>query len=494
MRTNHHPRGLRAAIYARISEDTEGDYAGVGRQLEDCRALCERNGWPIYDEYVDDDRSAFRQPEKLVEHARMSGDAKNNLFDVIVAWHPDRLNRGGRFLEDFIAIIENSDIGVATCTAGELDLSTPEGRYMARVIGAHSRMESEDKSRRTLRKQLALAQEGAVVGGGHRPFGYERVKSDTGKLTGLKVVPAEAKLIKEAAKRVLAGENLYAIVNDWTARGVTTVTGAAWNTKTLKQILVSGRVAGWRTHQGQPMQPDPTKHVQRWKPILDEATWKSVRAILTDPSRKRRGRAPRSYLLGPEQIRCGRCGHGLSAHPQRRANGEPVPAYACLTDKGGCGRLFIKAPGVEELVRDWTLAALDSDDYRKRLTASTAGADEDAEERLAELEAQLAQASRDFYVLKEITRPEFLAARDALLPMIEEARAAQAGALRRQPRAMLDGLDTVRQDWDSGKLTLSRKRALIGLVLRYVTIAPAQTGTNTFDPDRVIPAWTLDGH
>src|SRR4028118_2036105 len=35
---------LRAAIYARISDDTEGRAAGVERQVEDCKALAERLG------------------------------------------------------------------------------------------------------------------------------------------------------------------------------------------------------------------------------------------------------------------------------------------------------------------------------------------------------------------------------------------------------------------------------------------------------------------
>jgi site-specific DNA recombinase len=34
----------KAAIYTRISKDPHGEGLGVGRQEEDCRALCERNG------------------------------------------------------------------------------------------------------------------------------------------------------------------------------------------------------------------------------------------------------------------------------------------------------------------------------------------------------------------------------------------------------------------------------------------------------------------
>lgn len=48
-----------AAIYARISSDPEGDRLGVTRQVDDCRAMAERRGWPVAEVYVDDDVSAY---------------------------------------------------------------------------------------------------------------------------------------------------------------------------------------------------------------------------------------------------------------------------------------------------------------------------------------------------------------------------------------------------------------------------------------------------
>ncbi len=47
-----------AAVYARISSDTEGKALGVTRQLEDCRRLADQVGWTIGQEYVDNDLSA----------------------------------------------------------------------------------------------------------------------------------------------------------------------------------------------------------------------------------------------------------------------------------------------------------------------------------------------------------------------------------------------------------------------------------------------------
>ena len=48
-----------AAIYARISRDRVGAGLGVDRQEEDCRALCERNDWPVVETFRDNDVSAY---------------------------------------------------------------------------------------------------------------------------------------------------------------------------------------------------------------------------------------------------------------------------------------------------------------------------------------------------------------------------------------------------------------------------------------------------
>ena len=46
---------LRAAIYARISEDPRGLENGVSRQPEDCEKLAADRGWAVVTRYVDND-------------------------------------------------------------------------------------------------------------------------------------------------------------------------------------------------------------------------------------------------------------------------------------------------------------------------------------------------------------------------------------------------------------------------------------------------------
>ncbi|HET9722357.1 MAG TPA: recombinase family protein [Actinomycetota bacterium] len=49
---------MRAALYARISRDREGEALGVARQEKDARVLAARLGWNVVGTYSDDDTSA----------------------------------------------------------------------------------------------------------------------------------------------------------------------------------------------------------------------------------------------------------------------------------------------------------------------------------------------------------------------------------------------------------------------------------------------------
>ena len=193
-----------AAVYARISSDPDGLAAGVTRQIEDCRAFAERRCWPVADVYVDNDTSAY-SGKRRPEYERMLDDLAAGIRDAVIVYHLDRLHRRPRELEDFLDLCDRSGIRDLACVTGEIDLGTHDGRFHARILGAVARKESDDKSRRLIRKHLELAKAGKVSGGGTRPYGYAKDR--------VTVIPDEAAIIKEMAERLLAGDSLRSIAD-----------------------------------------------------------------------------------------------------------------------------------------------------------------------------------------------------------------------------------------------------------------------------------------
>ncbi|MGH8930630.1 MAG: recombinase family protein [Egibacteraceae bacterium] len=221
-----------AAVYARISFDRHGDGLGVARQEQLCRDLAQRKGWPVAEVYVDNDVSAFSGCARPA-YRRMLDDLACGRRDAVLVVDTDRLTRRPAELEEFITLADGRGIALANC-AGDFDLSSSEGRFKARIMGAVAREESEKKRERQRRQRDQAALLGKPSGG-RRPFGYSR--------DGLGVVEHEAALVREAAARVLAGETVRAVAAEGNERAVTTSTGAAWTVATLSYMLRSPRYA-----------------------------------------------------------------------------------------------------------------------------------------------------------------------------------------------------------------------------------------------------------
>jgi len=114
-----------AAIYARISSDPTGEQLGVTRQIEDCKALADRRGWPVSDVYVDDDRSAYSGKPRP-EYRRLLDDIGCGAVDAVIVWHADRLHRQPRELEEYIDVCQPRAVPTYACISGLVDLSNPD--------------------------------------------------------------------------------------------------------------------------------------------------------------------------------------------------------------------------------------------------------------------------------------------------------------------------------------------------------------------------------
>jgi DNA invertase Pin-like site-specific DNA recombinase len=337
------------AIYARQSQDKAGNELAVGRQLALCRRYAAERGWVVSAEYVDNDRSATSRAPRPQFEALLASRPER-----VLVWHQDRLLRVTRDLERVIAL----GVDVHAVEAGPLDLSTPTGRAVARTVTAWSTYEVEQKSARQRAANDQRAEAGLPYRAG-RAFGFEG--------DGVTVRESEAEELRAAAEGVLRGRTMSSLVADLNARGVTTATGRAWRTTTLKAALLSPRNAGLRRHRG------VVVGAAAWPAIFDEATAAGLRAVLTDPARCQRGPSRRYLLSG--LMECGKCG-------------EPVVG-AYVKGKGPtyrCPRLHLsrQARRVDEFVEALVVARLSRDDARDLFTRPEAG------EVVAALEAERA--------------------------------------------------------------------------------------------------------
>lgn len=459
----------KVAVYARISVDSSGEGLGVERQLEDCRKLAADRGWVVAEEYVDNDISAFRGKSRP-SYERMLADIAGGVRDAVIVYHLDRLTRQPIQLEQFNEVCVRAGVTHVVTVTTDFNLGNDDGLFTARILGAVAAQESARKSERLRRKARQNAEAGKPGGGANRPFGYEADK--------LTVNPVEAELIRQAMRRVLAGESVRSVTAWMDAEGVPTSTGAEWRTGTLRAILLAPRIAGLRSHRGEVVGP------AQWEGIITLEQRQQLLNVFAAKTATGR-RAPRSYLLSG-LLRCGKCGGKLFSSARQLER-----RYVCLSgpDHRGCGGITVTAPPVEEWIAAAVLYRLDTPQMDATLTGRRAN-----DARHSELLAQLSgdQAKMADLALMwsngEISSPEWKIARQSLEHKIT-ATDRQLSQLT--GTTALEGIvghgQELRARW--GEMNLERQAAIVAAVLEHAVITPAVKKGGKFDPNRIVPVW-----
>ena len=308
---------------------------------------------------------------------------------------------------------------------------------------------------------------------GRRAFGHTADRAG--------VVNAEAAAIRDAARRVLAGETLSAVVQEWNHHGLTTSSGGPWRVNSLSSLLVQARLAGL-ARDGSPLPAG------RFPAIVDADTHARLVALHADRGKGTR-RPTRRYLL-TGLLRCWRCGGGLRGMP--RARGADL--YVCPgPPHGGCSGTAVTADHADEAVRDLVLARLDS----PALAAAGSPGRRAASARQAELgrsARDLAAHHRrleelaDMWAAGEISRGEWLALKRKVGGKARVAEAEAARLARVELYQSLAGTGaTLRGQWAG--MTVDARRTVLRAALDHVVVLAAAPPKQVFRPERLEPHW-----
>ncbi len=486
------------AIYTRISDDRQKTGAGVARQRDDCQQLAQAQHLNVIAVFEDNDRSAYKRNAKRPQWESLKQLIAAGSLDGIVVWHTDRLYRHPSQLEDIIELVERSNLTIYTVTAGEIDLNTPTGRMVARLLGSVARNEVEHKAERQQRAHLELAKQGRWHGG-QIPTGFQR--SSSGEKGVLEHHPVQAPALRAAAQRIILGQSLAS-----TARWFTEETGKYVDSGRLKAVLTGPKVAGLRMHIPQEARdkwaghrarrmvsgdvpPNMATYKAQWDAILDDDTWLKVRAILLDPARRTNIGRPAKALLGG-LVYCAGCTCVMS---------RSSTTYACHagTAEWACGKVSISTRALETLIKDAISArASKTEQFDVPLTPI----EEEAPLPLDSIENRRLEVL-DLHSDGIITKAEMIRQLDRLdsrIAELEETRAQQLRDRIRQQQ-IVDGLKfwaDMRATLDSAatpdEQLVASARSLIGRVIERINIAPAPRGNKSgarFNPERVAVIW-----
>ncbi|WP_217252529.1 recombinase family protein [Streptomyces sp. AC602_WCS936] len=326
-------RSPRALIAVRLTVQTDST-ASPERQLEECRSFCESHGWEVVGIAQDLSVSASAVPPwKRPELSRWLDRAPE--FDVIVFWRLDRFVRRVGDLHRMIEwTVSHGGKGLVSATE-PFDLTSSAGQEAATMIATFAQMEAQAAAERVASSRAHLLTS-TRWGGSSPPFGYRTYPKDGARY--LEVNPQTANIVREAARRVINGEPVNAICRDFEERGLPSPADTyqrnksgkdfVWYPRTLKGILTSPTLLGWKTRS----EDVPGKKYKRRvlvrdrdgcpvrvaEAVLDQDVFDCLQDALARSASPvtRRSTAPRTPLLNV--IKCGGCGKNLQLHTSRK--------------------------------------------------------------------------------------------------------------------------------------------------------------------------------
>lgn len=305
------------------------------RQVAGCKSYCDERGWDVAGVAMDLSVSATAVPPwKRPELSRWLED-RAPTFDVIVFWRLDRFVRRVGDLNRMIEWAEHHGGKRLVSATEPFDLTSATGKAMAAMIATFAQMEADAAADRVASSRAYLLTS-ARWGGSSPPFGYRTFAKDGARY--LEINPETADIVREAARRVITGEPVNAICRDFEDRGVPSPADTyrrnrsgkdfVWHPRTLKGILTSPTLPGWKTRsEDVPGKKYKTRVLVRDQdgrsirvadPLLEKETFDALQNALikaASPSGPRSA-TPRTPLL--HVIKCGGCGRNLQLHTSRK--------------------------------------------------------------------------------------------------------------------------------------------------------------------------------
>ena len=384
----------RAAIYVRVSTELQAGQASPVEQERDCRAHAEARGYQVVEVYRDAER--YRVGKRLVSPSgtrtdrpafvKLLGDAEAEAFDLVIAWREDRLYRGLRAMLAILELVEAGKLGI------ELVKETFDPN-MAPIKASIARMELK-----AFRERSAMGAKARLRAGkpwGAPRYGYRR-NGDA-----VEIEPIEAEWVGWIFEQYVGGVGAREIARRLLAEGAPTRNGATmpWQVSSVYRILSSELYASGlqqAKRDGQTFEiPVP--------PIIDPRLFERAKAMReANREDQRRNVKHRYLLLGLLTCPCGIKWGAYTRQRQqtwtKRSTGERLQ-YPARHSYYRCSRIISNVdreathpncPRTKGVIR------LDQEVWAKVATVLRhpdvlVAA---ASDRLAELRAQHAEASR----------------------------------------------------------------------------------------------------
>ncbi|KPI24036.1 Resolvase domain-containing protein [Actinobacteria bacterium OV320] len=440
--------GLRYLACLRLSSDSDGSTSiewqrGVIRHHVRSPLLSGVLVGEAEDTDVSGSISPFKRP-RLGKWLTSRADE----FDVIIAAKMDRLTRRSMHFNELLEWAQQNGKFIV-CVEEGFDLSTPQGKMMARMTAVFAEAEWDTIQARILNGvQSRLENRSWLVGA--PPTGYRIKTVEGGKRKVLEIDQDFHPFVEEIFSRVREGQSTHRIARDFNGRGVLTwgdhlrklkgeeTKGTQWQSTIINKFIRSSWVPGIYAYKGEAVLDDQGEPViLPEKPLASMDEWTDlVDRIKPAPNAYTGGTRVSAKSLLSSIARCGNCGAPVTSllnSGHTRKDGERIPGhryYRCSNKfKGGActDGLYIRADALDAAVDQAIRDSVGTWEMYERAGTGPSQARElqSAKARLENLEAKYMAGEYDGEGQEEsyMRMHKGLSAKVALLAKQEEERA-----------------------------------------------------------------------
>lgn len=335
---------LVAREYLRVSKSDGDRYTdhskSTDEQTAENQVAIARQGWKRHPSPITEpDVSASRFSKVLREKFwNMLAEIESGQFgaDILVLWESSRGSRRVGEWEDLIDACAAQRIQIWVTTHNRIyDLRNNRDRKTMLEDAVDSDYESGKTSERLRRAMRANAEAGRVHG--KNLYGYRRIKEyDEAKRKEVLVEiiedPKQAPIVKEAVRRVIAGESYHQIAKSFNEREIPIRRVAykehnqmkGWTSVSIKQMIEMPAYRGIRQHTRDGV-TELLDVKTMWPALISPEEWAALEARFAHDKQKwpnSRSDEIKHMLTGV--ARCGVCGSIVRVGKQNEGPREPV--------------------------------------------------------------------------------------------------------------------------------------------------------------------------
>ena len=306
-----------AVIYARYSSDSQSEQSIEG-QLRVCEDYAKQNDIMIINTYID--RAMTGTNDMRPDFQRMLRDSARREWNYVLVYKLDRFSRNKYEATIHKNTLKNN--GVKVVSAMENIPDSPEGIILESLLEGMNQYYSAELAQKVKRGMKESRLKGNYQGGG-LPYGY--------KVVDKKVLIDEekAETVRFIFEQYSIGVYVKDIIMALTVRGVL-YNGKPFAKNTVYNILKNEKYSGVYYHEDERVD-------NMYPKIIPTHIYETVRAKV---EKNRNGRrSTKAVYLFRHKMRCGCCGHPISADTGTARNGEVKRYYKCQGRKAyrnGC--------------------------------------------------------------------------------------------------------------------------------------------------------------